>query len=191
MKLAILADPDFAPLAQIPRDVEISDVASGRVGYGGTGQAVGRRATALGMSLVPIRRQNRDLPNLLERSDYVVVSTPLTAATRRSIGVHEIDRMKPTRYSSTSAAERSSTKMPSSTPSAPAASAVRRSMSSRSSLLPPDSPLWTLDNVLLSPHSADHTADAHDRAMTFFLENLQRFRRGEPLENVVDNEAGY
>jgi hypothetical protein len=42
MKLAILADPDFAPLAQIPRDVEISDVASGRVGYGGTGQAVGR-----------------------------------------------------------------------------------------------------------------------------------------------------
>jgi hypothetical protein len=34
-------------------------------------------------------------------------------------------------------------------------------------------------------------ADAHDRAMTFFLENLARFRRGEPLENVVDNEAGY
>jgi phosphoglycerate dehydrogenase-like enzyme len=45
--------------------------------------------------------------------------------------------------------------------------------------------------VLISPHSADHTADAHDRAMAFFLENLGRFQEGRPLENVVDKEAGY
>ena len=53
------------------------------------------------------------------------------------------------------------------------------------------SELWSLDNVLLSPHSADHTADAHERTMQFFLENLDRFQKGQPLENVVDKEAGY
>jgi len=53
------------------------------------------------------------------------------------------------------------------------------------------SELWTLDNVLLSPHSADHTADAWEIAMNFFLENLARFRAGKPLESVVDQNAGY
>jgi phosphoglycerate dehydrogenase-like enzyme len=57
--------------------------------------------------------------------------------------------------------------------------------------LPESSALWSLDNVLISPHTADHTADSHDRAMAFFLENLARVRRGEPLENVVDQTAGY
>jgi phosphoglycerate dehydrogenase-like enzyme len=143
------------------------------------------------MSLVPIRRQNRDLPNLLERSDYVVVSTPLTAATRRSIGVHEIDRMKPTAVLIN--VSRGAVVDEDALVDALGARSIRGAALDVFEVepLPPDSPLWTLDNVLLSPHSADHTADAHDRAMTFFLENLQRFRRGEPLESVVDNEAGY
>jgi len=57
--------------------------------------------------------------------------------------------------------------------------------------LRPDHPLWTLDNVLLSPHCADHTGDSHARAMQCFLDNLARFERGEALENVVDKSAGY
>jgi len=57
--------------------------------------------------------------------------------------------------------------------------------------LPPDHPLWSLENALISPHSADHTSDAHERAMRFFLENLWRFERGEKLENTVDLDAGY
>ncbi len=57
--------------------------------------------------------------------------------------------------------------------------------------LPPDSPLWQLDNVLLSPHSADRTSDSHVRAMQFFVENLRRFRAGESLENVVDKVEQY
>jgi phosphoglycerate dehydrogenase-like enzyme len=57
--------------------------------------------------------------------------------------------------------------------------------------LPVDHPLWQLDNVLISPHTADHTADAHLRAMSFFLENLRRFRAGESLENVVDKIEQY
>src|SRR6185436_3270888 len=41
--------------------------------------------------------------------------------------------------------------------------------------LPPDDPLWTLDNVLICPHSADHTAGWREEAMELFLDNLRRF----------------
>ena len=48
-----------------------------------------------------------------------------------------------------------------------------------------------MENVLLSPHCADHKAGWLEEAMHFFLGNLARFRRGEPLENVVDKRRGY
>ena len=54
-----------------------------------------------------------------------------------------------------------------------------------------DSPYFELENVLLSPHCADHTADWLDQAMRFFLEQFERFRKGEPLKNVVDKKLGY
>ena len=57
--------------------------------------------------------------------------------------------------------------------------------------LPPTSALWDLENVLLSPHCADHTDDGHLRSMAVFLDNLTRFRRGEPLRNVVDKAQKY
>jgi phosphoglycerate dehydrogenase-like enzyme len=57
--------------------------------------------------------------------------------------------------------------------------------------LPADHPFYTLDNVLLSPHSADHTPGWLEDAQQFFLQNLERFRHGEPLLNVVDKRRGY
>jgi len=57
--------------------------------------------------------------------------------------------------------------------------------------LPAGHPLYKLDNVLLSPHCADHTPDWKERAMQFFLENFERFRREEPLLNVVNKKLGY
>jgi phosphoglycerate dehydrogenase-like enzyme len=48
-----------------------------------------------------------------------------------------------------------------------------------------------LENVLLSPHCADHTPGFYDLDMEFFTQNLQRFLKGEPLQNVVDKQAGY
>lgn len=57
--------------------------------------------------------------------------------------------------------------------------------------LPPEHPFYTLPNVLLSPHCADHTAGWLDRAMDVFLDNFARFLRGEPLLNVVDKKRGY
>jgi len=57
--------------------------------------------------------------------------------------------------------------------------------------LPEGHPFYRLENVLLSPHCADHTADWLEQAMRFFLENFERFRKGEPLRNVVNKQLGY
>ena len=57
--------------------------------------------------------------------------------------------------------------------------------------LPSDSPLYKMDNVLLSPHCADHTSDWLEDAMRFFVEQFERFRTGRPLENLVDMSRGY
>ena len=48
-----------------------------------------------------------------------------------------------------------------------------------------------MENVLLSPHCSDNTQDWLEQAMLFFYRNLDRFQKGEPLENVVDKRAGY
>ena len=57
--------------------------------------------------------------------------------------------------------------------------------------LPQDSPLWSMDNVLISPHSADHTTTWLEDSMDFFLDQFARFRSGGPLLNVVNKRAGY
>jgi phosphoglycerate dehydrogenase-like enzyme len=57
--------------------------------------------------------------------------------------------------------------------------------------LPAGHPLWSLENVLLSPHSADQVAGWREDALAVFLDNLARFRAGQPLRNVVDKRLGY
>jgi phosphoglycerate dehydrogenase-like enzyme len=57
--------------------------------------------------------------------------------------------------------------------------------------LPAGHPFYKLENVLLSPHCADHTLDWLDNAMKFFIEQYQRFQAGEPLRNIVDKKLGY
>jgi phosphoglycerate dehydrogenase-like enzyme len=57
--------------------------------------------------------------------------------------------------------------------------------------LPQGHAFYKLENVLLSPHCADHTATWIDDAMRFFLTQFERYRKGEPLLNVVDKKLGY
>ena len=56
---------------------------------------------------------------------------------------------------------------------------------------PPDSPLWAEPNVILTGHSAGASQHIRARAMQLFVENLHRYVKGEPLENVVDKQKGY
>jgi phosphoglycerate dehydrogenase-like enzyme len=57
--------------------------------------------------------------------------------------------------------------------------------------LPPDSPLWQMPNVFVSPHCCDASPQSLERGLELFLDNVGRFLRGEPLANVVDRDAGY
>lgn len=57
--------------------------------------------------------------------------------------------------------------------------------------LPSTSPLWDLDNVIVSPHSASTVRTENEDLVTLFLENLDHLRRGEPLRNVYDRVLGY
>ena len=57
--------------------------------------------------------------------------------------------------------------------------------------LPQGHPFWSMDNVLLSPHSADHFEGWLESSVRFFVRNYRRFASGDPLLNVVDKKAGY
>jgi phosphoglycerate dehydrogenase-like enzyme len=57
--------------------------------------------------------------------------------------------------------------------------------------LPADSPLWEMENVIITPHSAGATPHYHERAMAIFLDNLRRYVAGDELQNVVDKRRGY
>ena len=57
--------------------------------------------------------------------------------------------------------------------------------------LPTDSPLWSMENVILTPHTSGDSPRVQDRTLDLFAENLRRYKSGEPLLNRVDFGAGY
>lgn len=163
----------------------------GIVGYGSIGRAVVERCTALGMRPVAFSRHHGSLDEVLREADYIVVSTPLTDDTRGMIGPAEFKAMR------RNAVLINIGRGPVVDETALIA-ALKTHRIKGAALdvfehepLPPDHPLWTLDNVLISPHGADYTSDSHVRAMRCFLDNLARFERGEELLNVADKNAGY
>jgi phosphoglycerate dehydrogenase-like enzyme len=178
----------------------------GVIGYGGIGRESARLAAALGMRVVALRRRPDlsksdgiaeriyappQLHQLLAASDYVVMAMPATSGTRHMIGRAELAAMKPTAVL-INLGRGSSIDEPA------LVEALRANRIRGAALdvcqtepLPAGDPLYTLDNVLLSAHSADRTADFLERATRMFIENYGRFLRRAPLLNVVDKEAGY
>lgn len=57
--------------------------------------------------------------------------------------------------------------------------------------LPKDSPLWEMENVVVTPHRAGHSEKYMDRAVEVFCKNLQAYIKGETLPNLVDKQKGY
>jgi phosphoglycerate dehydrogenase-like enzyme len=190
-----------------PFDVtEIRRKTLGLAGYGDIGRAVARCACAFGMNVVALRRRpelTRDDPHvsqvfppegkheMLRQSDYVVVAAPLTPESRGLIAAPEFEAMKP------SAVLINIGRGPVVDESA-LVQALRARRIRGAALdvfetepLPAGHPFYSLDNVLLSPHSADQTSDWKERSMRLFLENFHRYRSGEPLLNVVNKKLGY
>jgi phosphoglycerate dehydrogenase-like enzyme len=178
----------------------------GIVGYGDIGRAIATRAHALGMRVLALRRHpeksgagplahqvyppDRKL-DMLAQSDYVAVAAPLTPETRGMIGERELRGMKQ------NAVIMNVGRGPV-IDEAALVRALREGWIRGAALdvfdrepLPAGHAFYSLDNVLLSPHCADHTPDWLELAMKFFLEQFERFRQGQPLMNVVDKTLGY
>ena len=178
----------------------------GIVGYGDIGRAAARLAKALGMRVLALRRRpqqsegdplvdealgNERLLELMAHSDYVVVAAPLTPETRGLVDAAAIAAMKPS-------AVMINVGRGAVIDEAALIDALRARRIRGAALdvfaqepLPAGHPLYGLDNLLLSPHCADHTQTWIDEAMAFYCENLQRFLRGEALLNVVEKRLGY
>ena len=188
-------------------DVEmVAGKTLGVIGYGEIGRAAAVRAHALGMKIHVIRRrpQLSDEDPIVSKSftvaeraemmagvDYLLAAAPLTGETRGLVGAAELARMKP------SAVVINVGRGPVIDEAALIA-ALRDGTIKGAALdvfdkepLPEGHAFWGLSNVLLSPHCADHTATWTDEAMQFFLENLGRYKSGQPLLNLVDKKSGY
>jgi phosphoglycerate dehydrogenase-like enzyme len=186
--------------------MELSCQTLGIVGHGDIGRAIASRAKAMGMRVLALRRDtsprpgdehvdkvypNAELHSMLPLCDYVVAAAPLTPRTRHMIGAAEFAVMKP------DAIVMNVGRGPV-IDEAAIVNALREKRIRGAVLdvfevepLPSDSPLWQMDNVLISFHTADHTKDWLDDAVSLFVEQFGRWRKGEPLKNVVDKRAGY
>jgi phosphoglycerate dehydrogenase-like enzyme len=180
----------------------------GIVGYGEIGRECALLAKGLGLKIHALRRNParsahdplldvifgpEELHRMLADVDVLLCSAPLTPETHHLISDAEFDCMKPGAIVINVGRG----------PVIDEAALVRALQSKRiagASLdvfeqepLPASSPLWDMENVLLSPHCTDRTTnpDWLDLSMRFFVENFHRYRAGEPLENVVDKTAGY
>jgi phosphoglycerate dehydrogenase-like enzyme len=190
------------------RDIEeIAGRTVGIVGYGDIGRAVSTRARALGMHVLALRRSGPPLNGvdplidqfygpatrleMIARCDYLVVSAPLTPETRGLIGGAEFAAMQ--RHAVVINVGRGPVIDEQALIDALAANRIRGAALDvfDTEPLPEGHPFYALENVLLSPHCADHTPDWLERAMHFFLEQFERFRKGETLLNVVDKRRGY
>jgi len=178
----------------------------GIVGYGEIGRRTAERAKPFGMQVHILRRRPElasgdplvdrvygagELDSLLAASDYLLVSAPLTAETRGMLGAAQLARMK------SSAVLMNLGRGPVVVEAA-LIDALRQEKIRGAVLdvfdqepLPAGHPFYSLDNVLLSPHCADHTATWMEEAMHLFLENLELFRAGKPLKNLTDKRSGY
>lgn len=175
------------------------------VGLGHIGREVARLARAHGMvttgmrrhplepdgELVDRMRPTSELVQAAGEADAVVLALPATDATEGLFGAAAVGALP--RHAIVVNVGRGSTL----DEDALVAALRRRELAgaaldvTRTEPLPDDSPLWSLDNVLLSPHTAALSTGEDARIVELFIDNLQRFRRGQPLRNQIDPEGFY
>ncbi len=174
------------------------------VGVGSIGREVARLLRAVGMEIEGVGRSARDgdpdfdhvyaIDELLTRlplADYVVLITPLTEQTRGLFGVAEFDAMS-------SRARFINIGRGALVDEAALLAALQQGGIAGAALdvfveepLPPQSPLWTAPNCLVSPHMSGDYAEFETTMADQFIENWHRYRAGEPLMNLVDKRLGF
>ncbi len=175
----------------------------GILGYGAIGRAIAVRSRAFGMRIVAMKRSRTLEPEvdrlydregfheLLAESDFVVVALPLTAETEGLLGADAFSRMKKTAYLINVARGKILRQEE-------LIRALQRGDIAGAALdvveeepLSPDSVLWRMENVIVTPHSSGGFVGFGDRTTDLFLENLERFVAGKELLNPVDPIRGY
>jgi phosphoglycerate dehydrogenase-like enzyme len=177
----------------------------GLLGVGTIGGAIASRAAAFGMNVIALRRRADgppvpgverflapgDLDTLLGESDVLVIAAPLTPETTQLIGADQLARMKPGAVLINVGRARIIDHVA-------LGDAIRTGHLGGASLdvyhqepLPPDDPLWSLPNVVLTPHTSGYRTGHWDEVIDLFSDNLQRFLAGQPVRFRVEPELGY
>ena len=177
---------------------ELTGQTVGIIGTGAIGGEVARLAKAFRMRTIGMRRSDkrtphideqvtpRRLPHLLKQSDFVVLACPLTKETESLIGERELRDMKPTATLINVARGRV-------VHEGALIRALQEGWIAGACLdvftvepLPESSPLWDMPNVIVTPHNSGPSPLNMGRAMTIFLDNLERFANGRKLRNLVE-----
>ncbi|MGW4829943.1 D-2-hydroxyacid dehydrogenase [Amycolatopsis japonica] len=174
------------------------------VGTGPIGRSIARMLRAAGMSVAGVGRRPREgdpdfgdvyasseLSRHLPGADYVVAVAPLTEQTKGMFDAEAFAAMKPgSRFVNVGRGELVVT--------SDLIAALRDGPLGGAALdvfdtepLPVDSPLWTMENVLISPHMSGDFVGWRNTLVEVFADNFRRWRAGEPLRNVVDKQLGY
>lgn len=185
-------------------ELELDGLTLGVIGFGGTGRALARRARAFGMKVLAVDLHAvapsdgvaevwgiERLRELLAVSDVVAIGAPLTAQTRNLIDDRAFSAMK--RGALLVNVTRGEI-----VEGEALVAALRDGRCGGAALdvapiepLPAEHPLWSFDNVVMTPHTAGASQWRAERNVARFCENLERARRGEPLVGVVDKRLGY
>ena len=198
-------ESQWAPGATPAVWAEMAGKTLGIVGYGRIGQAVARRARAFDMEVLAIRRDLRHpdphgiaavhgpdaLLHVLTRSDYVVLTLPLTPETRGLVGERELDAMKPTAILVNVA--RAQLVDEDTLYRALLEGRIRgaaldvwyRYPVDATPTQPANRPFHQLPNVLMTPHVAGWTDGMLQARATLIAENIRRTARGEPPLNLI------
>jgi len=188
------------------RGTELGGMTVGIVGFGSIGSEIASLLAPFEAKVLATRRHSDrgageaanvellgldQLDELLRRSDIVVVAAPLTEETAGLIGAAQLQQMPEHAWLINIARGRLLDEL-----------ALRRALEAgwiggavldvfNEEPLPPDSPLYGTPNLIITPHTSWSSDRVVDRSLELFVANLRRFAAGEPLENVVDLEAGY
>ncbi|HUQ16194.1 MAG TPA: D-2-hydroxyacid dehydrogenase [Candidatus Saccharimonadales bacterium] len=183
---------------------ELRDATLVILGLGSIGGELARLASGLGMRVLGVRRDAsrlvagverivppEQLGDLAEEADFLAVTSALTPSTRGLLSEAVIARLRPQAWIVNIARGAIIDE-----PALIAALRERRIGGAALDVfavepLPADSPLWELDNVIITPHVSGSSPRVRERSLALVVENVRRFKAGEPLLNVVDPALGY
>jgi phosphoglycerate dehydrogenase-like enzyme len=184
---------------------EIAGATLGLIGVGSIGSRVAQMASALGMRVIAVREHVEKgkpggveavfpptaLDEVLKQSDYVVLAAPLIAATNGLINADRLAVMKPE-------ACLINVGRGAQVDEAALVDVLRTRRIAGAALdvferepLPADSPLWGVENLLITPHTAGLTEKLWHRHYDLLSDNLRRYLARQPLRFVVDKQKGY